>query len=80
MMAVIKLKENKQFAVIGLGRFGTSIVETLSENNCDVLAIDINKDCVDDVADKATRSIIADATDVNVLKSLGIENFDVVII
>lgn len=71
---------NKQFAVIGLGRLGTAIVETLSKHNCDVLAIDINKECVDRVSEVATRAIIADATDVNVLTSLGIDNFDVVVV
>jgi trk system potassium uptake protein TrkA len=70
----------KQFIVIGLGRFGNSVVKTLVDANADVLAIDINEEKVDDVSEFATHAVAVDATDENALKALGIRNFDVAIV
>ena len=52
----------KEFAVIGLGRFGGSIVEELRELDVDVLAIDVDAERVKDFQDIATESVIADTT------------------
>ncbi len=70
----------KQFIVIGLGRFGYSVVKTLVDANADVLAIDIDEEKVDDVSEFATHAVAVDATDENALKALGIRNFDVAIV
>ncbi|GGE40807.1 potassium transporter Trk [Pullulanibacillus camelliae] len=70
----------KQFAVIGLGRFGGSICRTLSEQGAEVLAIDADEDRVNEFTSIATHAVIADSTDETVLKSLGIRNFDHVIV
>ncbi|MGP4082861.1 potassium channel family protein [Pseudalkalibacillus sp. R45] len=70
----------KQFAVIGLGRFGGSICRSLSNNDMEVLAIDIDEDRVNEFSSIATHAVIADTTDESVLKSLGIRNFDHVIV
>lgn len=70
----------KQFVVIGLGRFGTSIAETLYQLGYDVLAIDSDEKVVQSIADKVTHSVQADVTDENNLKALGVQNFDVAII
>jgi trk system potassium uptake protein len=70
----------KQFAVIGLGRFGGSIVKELNELGMEVLAIDINEDKVNEFAPAATHAVMADTTDENALRSLGIRNFDHVIV
>ncbi|MGM7700988.1 potassium channel family protein [Pseudalkalibacillus sp. Hm43] len=70
----------KQFAVIGLGRFGGSICRSLSNNDMEVLAIDSDEDRVNEFSSIATHAVIADATDENVLKSLGVRNFDHVIV
>ena len=70
----------KQYVVVGLGRFGSSIATTLYSLGNDVLVIDKNEDLVEDIADKVTHAVQADATDENTLKSLGIRNFDVAII
>lgn len=70
----------KQFAVIGLGRFGGSICRALLEQGMEVLAMDKNEDRVNEFASIATHAVIADTTDENVLKSLGIRNFDTVIV
>jgi trk system potassium uptake protein TrkA len=70
----------KEFAVIGLGRFGGSIVNELIELECEVLAIDINEELVNEYQNIATRAVIANTTEEQVLKDLGIRNFDNVIV
>lgn len=71
---------NKQFAVIGLGRFGTSVATTLSELGHDVLAIDTDEHKIQDIISKVTHAVQMDGTDEYALKTLGIRNFDVVIV
>lgn len=70
----------KQYAVIGLGRFGTSVARTLYEMGYDVLGIDTNEDIIQDAMDLVTHAVTADSTDENALKSIGIRNFDVVVV
>lgn len=70
----------KEFAVIGLGRFGGSIVQELIDLDCEVLAIDINEELVHEYQDIATRSAVANTTEEQVLKDLGLRNFDNVIV
>lgn len=70
----------KQFVVIGLGRFGLSLAETLYDLGHDVLGIDIDEEIVQNVADSITHAVKADATDENVLKALGVRNFDVAVV
>lgn len=70
----------KEFAVIGLGRFGGSIVRELIKQGANVLAIDKDAERADDFMDIATQVAIADTTDEAVLKSLGVRNFDHVIV
>src|SRR5699024_5452036 len=66
--------------VIGLGRFGGSIVSELMELEVDVMAVDINPTIVDEYADIATQAVVADTTDEAVLKSLGIHTVEHVIV
>ena len=70
----------KQFAVIGLGRFGGSVCKELYSMGHEVLAIDVNEDRVNDYAPYSTHSVVANATEENALLSLGIRNFDHVIV
>ncbi|MDD3654200.1 MAG: TrkA family potassium uptake protein, partial [Desulfotomaculaceae bacterium] len=70
----------KQFAVIGLGRFGKSVALTLTKMGYNVLAIDTSEEKVSDVMDSVTHAVQVDAMDEQALKSLGIRNFDVVIV
>jgi len=71
---------NKQFAVIGMGRFGTSVARTLYEMGYDVLGIDTDEDRIQDTVDYVTHAVTADSTDENALKSIGMRNFDVVVV
>jgi trk system potassium uptake protein TrkA len=74
------MMERKQFIVIGLGRFGSSVARTLYANNTDVLAIDSDGAVIQEIADDVTKAIQADATDEIALRDLGIRNFDVAVI
>ncbi|MCM3763193.1 TrkA family potassium uptake protein [Alkalihalobacillus oceani] len=70
----------KQFAVIGLGRFGTSVCKELYKLGHEVLAIDHQEEKVNDITPHSTHSVIANGTDEKALQSLGIRNFDYVIV
>ncbi len=70
----------KQYAVIGLGRFGTSIARRLHEAGQEVLGIDINEERVDDAEPYVTHAVVADASEEKALAALEIESFDCVII
>ena len=70
----------KQYAVIGMGRFGSSVATTLYKEGNEVLAIDKNKDNIDDHKNEVTYAVIGDSTEEEILKELGIRNFDIVIV
>lgn len=70
----------KQYAVIGLGRFGSSVAKTLYELNLDVMAIDMDEERIQENMNNVTHAVSADSTDEVALKSLGIRNFDVVVV
>ncbi|MGR6836053.1 potassium channel family protein [Syntrophomonas erecta] len=72
--------KKKQFVVIGLGRFGYSLLEELIRLGHQVLAIDNNEDRIDYVAAIATHAVQADAMDEKVLKALDVASFDAVIV
>ncbi|MGG1399278.1 TrkA family potassium uptake protein [Bacillus salipaludis] len=70
----------EQYAVIGLGRFGLSIATKLYESGKEVLGVDVNEERVDDAHPYTTHALIADSTDAEALKSIGIRNIDTVIV
>jgi len=65
-----------RFAVIGLGRFGSTLVRRLYELGHEVLAIDIEPDLVQAIKDDCTQAVIADARDRTQLKGLGLKDVD----
>lgn len=69
-----------QFVVIGLGNFGFNVAKTLYEMGHDVCAVDSDKDKVDQIRDFSTQAVEADACDKDVLKALGIEEADAVVV
>jgi trk system potassium uptake protein TrkA len=70
----------RQFAVIGLGRFGFSVAESLIKKGAQVLAIDKDEEKVQEMSEIATYAVTLDATDESALKSIGIQNVDVAIV
>ncbi|MCR4432054.1 MAG: TrkA family potassium uptake protein [Tepidanaerobacteraceae bacterium] len=74
------MKQQKQFAIIGMGKFGTTVASTLLNLGHQVLAIDKDENRIKEISASATHAVIADATNENALKSLGLHNFDCVIV
>lgn len=67
-----------EFAVIGLGRFGRSLVTALQANAQSVLAIDIDRERVEALADQVDAAVVCDTTDEEALASLDLERMSCV--
>ncbi|MBQ6824577.1 MAG: TrkA family potassium uptake protein [Clostridia bacterium] len=70
----------KSYAVFGLGNFGTAVAKELAKSGAEVLAVDLNESVVHHVTESIPLCKCADVTDPDVLKQLGIANFDTVIV
>ncbi len=70
----------QSFAVLGLGSFGQSVAKTLYSLGHEVLAIDGNEETVQAISDSVTHAIEGDCRDENVLRAVGIRNFDIVVV
>ncbi|MCF6148656.1 MAG: TrkA family potassium uptake protein [Candidatus Kuenenia sp.] len=70
----------RQFAVIGLGRFGYKVAEVLAKKGASVIAIDRRQDLVEKISDVVTKAIQIDSTNEQALLASGIKEVDVVII
>lgn len=70
----------KRVVVIGLGIFGCQLARQLYEGGLEVVAIDKNRDVVQRIKDHSTKAVLADATDKEVLESIGIDAKDTVVI
>ena len=69
-----------QFAVIGLGRFGSAASLELMKMGHSVLGVDSSGRIIDKYADQLTRAVIADVTDRAALEEIGLDNYDVVLV
>ncbi|MBB3108395.1 trk system potassium uptake protein TrkA [Paenibacillus phyllosphaerae] len=69
------MKKN-QFVIIGLGRFGSSLAKELVELGYEVLGVDKDEEAVQDLSQILTHAVVAEATDEDVLRSIGVRNFD----
>ena len=69
---------SKQFAVIGIGRVGASLVRTLDALGHDVLGVDREEDRIQDLSDElpGVHLVTANAAEAEVLRNLGLEQFD----
>ena len=68
--------QKKEFVVFGLGRFGWSVATTLAESGCEVLVVDESEEKIREISEIVTHAVRARITDAEVLRSLGISNFD----
>ena len=66
----------KSFIVIGLGRFGSEVARSLSKQGCEVLAMDIHSEHVQQLSDDVTQAVVGDARDKGVLSALDVKSFD----
>lgn len=67
----------KSALIIGAGQFGTHIAKRMEEMRCEVMVVDINEECINDIMDYVTNAQIGDGTNEEFLRTLGIDNFDV---
>ncbi|MCR3955225.1 MAG: TrkA family potassium uptake protein [Gudongella sp.] len=67
----------KSMMVIGLGRFGTHLAIKLAELGNEVMVVDTDEESVDKIAHLVTKAQIGDCKDEDVLRSLGVSNFDI---
>lgn len=72
--------KTKQFMVLGMGLFGSSLAKALYELGHEVLAVDADADLVEAIAPYVTQAVQIDATDEAALQELGVRNFDAVIV
>ena len=70
----------KSYIVIGMGLFGQSIAKYLCRLGMDVLAMDVRADLVQQVSGEVTHAVVGDAQDKEVLRALGVRDFDCAII
>jgi len=70
----------KNFVVFGLGRFGAAVARELCDLGNQVLAVDIDRDLVQDLADHVTHAVVGDGRDPDVLRALGIKEYDCAVV
>jgi trk system potassium uptake protein TrkA len=69
-----------KFAVIGMGAFGSNVAKTLYEKGNEVLAVDREKDKIEEVKEFVSHAVHMEAADKENLLALGIQDMDVVIV
>ena len=70
----------RRVAVLGLGRFGTSLARTLHDEGAEVLVVDRDSERVENVADTIAGAVVADTTDPDALTEIGVPEFDHVVV
>lgn len=70
----------KSILIIGMGRFGRHCARKLNEMGHQVMAVDKDESCIDDVLSYVTDGVIGDSTQKSFMRSLGVKNFDVCIV
>lgn len=70
----------KSYMVIGLGRFGMEAAKKLCELGCEVLAMDVHSELVQQVSSYVTHAVVGNAQDKEVLRALGAKDFDCAIV
>lgn len=70
----------RKFAVIGLGKFGGTVAQSLAERGAEVIAVDKDEKLVEKFTEIVTLAVRLDSTDEEALKAQGIDKMDVVIV
>ncbi len=69
-----------QFAVIGLGRFGSRLAKLLAQAGAEVIAVDSDRDLVERIRDSVSLAVCLDSTDREALEAQGIDKVDVAVV
>ena len=70
----------REYAVLGLGRFGTGVALALSRHGCTVVGIDHDREIVQGLADQLADVVEADGADEDALRLVGVGDFDAVVV
>lgn len=70
----------KKYVTIGLGNFGFNVTKTLFEEGHDVIAVDIDEEAIQHVQPYCTQAILGDATQKEMLRTLGLEDMEAAIV
>ncbi|HDY8084625.1 TrkA family potassium uptake protein [Vibrio vulnificus] len=73
-------RAEKQFAVIGLGRFGLAVCQELTDSGAQVLAIDVNEERVKLAAGFVTQALVANCTHEETMAELKLDDYDMVMV
>jgi len=69
-----------KFAIIGLGSFGSNIARTLYERGHEVLAIDRDREKIEEAKSFSSHAVLMDSADKESLEAVGIKEMDVVVV
>lgn len=68
------------FAVIGIGRFGFKLATTLAEKGAEVIAIDSDRELVEEIKDLVSQAVCLDSTDEKALRAVGVQEVDAAVV
>lgn len=74
------MAKDKRIMIVGLGRFGTAMVDDLWEAGIDVVVIDTDEATIDRIKDRSAAAFVGDATDPEVLRGVGAHEMDIVVV
>lgn len=67
----------KSILIIGMGRFGHHLCRNLAEQDNEIMIVDKSESAVEDMMSSVTSALVADCTKEDVLKSIGVSDFDI---
>ncbi|MCD6422607.1 MAG: TrkA family potassium uptake protein [Elusimicrobia bacterium] len=70
----------RQIAIFGLGSFGSAIAKSLAKGGAEVIAVDKDKEKVEEIKEYVTVAVACNSTDEKTLKNLGLENVDIAVV
>lgn len=70
----------RQIAVIGLGKFGSTVARELTERGAHVIAVDENRERVENVKESVTYAVVVNSVEENALRAVGVQNVDVAVV
>lgn len=66
--------------IIGVGQFGSHVAKRMEELRCEVMAVDISEERINEILPHVTNARIGDSTNEEFLRSLGVRDYDVCIV
>ena len=70
----------RSYIVVGMGRFGSEVARVLHSQRCEVIAMDVNSELIQQISPYVTHAVVGDAQDKEVLRALGVKDLDCAII